>query len=186
MLHTYPYRPASVNVSRVRPRPMAAISATFSTLRGRDEEERYSTTRLLNLRILHGLSPLLHNWSPTLLKVRSLRDHIRSIETRELGVIRRLLAHFPEEATFRIRRMGSDVEWPLSRVEASNDVQAWLIHGALWLLSVLESDTDLTKPSQHLLRQHMCVDGIYLVSQRGTLILLQKLLRLSEVVFNQV
>ena len=121
MLHTYPYRPASVNVSRVRPRPMAAISATFSTLRGRDEEERYSITRLLNLRILHGLSPLLHNWSPTLLKVRSLRDHIRSIETRELGVIRRLLAHFPEEPTFGIRLMGTNVKRSFSRIKLRND-----------------------------------------------------------------
>ena len=143
MLHTYPYRPASVNVSRVRPRPMAAISATFSTLRGRDEKERYSTTRLLNLRILHGLSPLLHNWGPTLLKVRSLRDHIRSIETRELGVIRRLLAHFPEESALGIRAVLRDVQGPLLWVKTGDNIQTWLVNGTLWLFGILQRNTNL-------------------------------------------
>ena len=97
-----------------------------------------------DLRVLHRLTPSLHDWSPPLLGVLRLGDDIRGIEAGELGLVRWLLAHLPKKSAFRIGGVCSDVQRAFGGVQPSDDFQARLVHRTLGLLGILESDTNLS------------------------------------------
>lgn len=99
--------------------------------------------------------------------MRGIGHNILGVEPRKLRLVRRQLDHAPEEAALWVGRVRRDVERPLARVQALDDVQAGLVDGALGLLGVFERDADL-------------------VAQLGPLVALEVLLGLGEVVLEQV
>lgn len=123
--------------------------------------------RYLHSRVLHRVAPQVHRRRPPLPDLRRLRHDIRGVEPGELGLIRRVLPHVPEEAALGVGVVAHDVQGPLVGREAPDDVQARLVDGALGLLGVLERRTNL-------------------VAELRALVLLQQLRRLREVVLQQV
>lgn len=121
----------------------------------------------LNARILHTRAPFVHDRRPPLLNAGILWNHIRRIQARELRLIRRRLDHPPKEATLRIWLVAANIQRPLRRVQPLDHIQARLVHRALGLLRVLECHANL-------------------VAQLGALILPQLLMRLGEVILQQV
>lgn len=99
--------------------------------------------------------------------MRGVGHNVLGVELRKLRLVRRQLDHAPEEAALWVGRVRRDVERPLARVQAPDDVQAGLVDGAFGLLGVFERDADL-------------------VAQLGALVALEVLLGLGEVVLHQV
>ena len=116
---------------------------------------------------LHRGTPLLHGRVPALLDVWRLRNDILRVQAGELGLVGRLLGHAPEETALGIRVVAGNIQWPLLGRKALDDVQTWLVNGALGLLGVLQSDTNLP-------------------AQLGTLILAELLFGLRKVVFEEI
>ena len=63
--------------------------------------------------------------------------------------------------------MTSDIEWPLGRSQSLDNAQAGFIDSAFWLFSVFKGDANL-------------------VTQLGTLVLLEVGVRLVEIIFHEV
>ena len=61
-------------------------------------------------RVLHRLTPLLHNRGPPGLDVLRLRYDVGSVQARELSLVWRLFAHLPEEPAFGIGMVPMDIE----------------------------------------------------------------------------
>lgn len=99
--------------------------------------------------------------------MRGIGHNVLCVEPRKLRLVRRQFDHAPEEAALWVGRVRRDVERPLARVQALDDVQAGLVDGALGFLGVFERDADL-------------------VAQLGSLVALEVLLGLGEVVLEQV
>lgn len=54
-------------------------------------------------RVLHRLTPLLHDGRPTVLDVGCIRDHILRLDNRKSGFVWGLLRHPPEKSAFGVR-----------------------------------------------------------------------------------
>lgn len=72
-----------------------------------------------------------------------LRNDVRRIETGEQGLVRRLLAHLPEEPAFRVGAVCRYVQRSFSWIKPSDDIQTWLVDGALGLFGVLQGHANL-------------------------------------------
>ena len=139
----YPYLPASIKVSRGSPSPMAIISHNVSTLV--NKLSRCGAAITLHVRILHTLAPVVHNRRPLLSQVSPLGDNIRSIESWEVSLVWGILAHLPEEATFRVWMVSRDIERSLRGIQAFYYTQARRVDCTLGLLRVLKCYTHLCR-----------------------------------------
>lgn len=71
------------------------------------------TKNCKDLRILHGCSPLVHDWSPSLLDMGRIRSDVVGVQAWELSLIWRGLDHSPEESALRVGFVALDIQGAL-------------------------------------------------------------------------
>ena len=82
--------------------------------------------------------------------------------------------------------MGGNIQGSFCRVKASDDLQAGLIHSTFWFFSVLERNTDL-KAWISMPMAFLAMFGRgYLITEVRSLVFPQGVVRLGEVVLDQV
>lgn len=99
----HPYLPASEKVLEGTPRPVEIMSATFSTLEYRQMGGAMGQPIMRGSRILHRLTPLLHDGRPTALDMGCIWDHVLRLDNRKSSFIWGLFGHPPEKPAFWVR-----------------------------------------------------------------------------------
>lgn len=116
----------------------------------------------------------------------TLRHDVWGVQSGIICLVRRPIAHFPEETALWIRGVGGNIQGSFCRVKASDDLQAGLIHSTFWFFSVLERNTDL-KAWISMPMAFLAMFGRgYLITEVRSLVFPQGVVRLGEVVLDQV
>lgn len=135
---------------------MATMSARSATLNSDLDIVHENRPWDVHSRILHGGSPFLHGRSPGFFKKIGLGYDVGCVQARICGLVRGLLAHLPKEATFRVRRMCTDIQRPLGWFQGLYNPKTRFVCGTFRLFCVLECDPDLVAELWALIFLQLC------------------------------